>query len=432
MAHTFTQAELRTSAVASSAARTGALRLCIVSEEFYPEDRGGLGTQAFQLAKYLATLGMDVNVVTRKTLAESPRREVLDGLAISRLPPTGVLKGAGWRAIVPTMRFLLSLIVWLVYHSRQYDVLLVQGVKGTLLPAMVMKVLFRKRYVIKIDAAFDIVQDIAPESLAKMGLSSRAPIVRIWKRLRTRVLRNSAALVAISSEIRTLLRERGLPEGRIRAIPNGIDLERFYPVSDTERAQLRQRLGIEGSPLAIYTGRLARAKGLHVLLAAWESFVRTHPDAQLVLVGSGAGSHDDCEDELREWVASKRLQSCISFSGQVDNVAEYLQAADFFVSVSESEGFGLALAEAMASGLPCISTPVGIAPEVLVNGVNGSLVAIDRVDALAAALVWMTSHSEHWSIMGANARDAVVSRYDMQAVGNQYAELIRSAARVDR
>ena len=95
--------------------------------------------------------------------------------------------------------------------------------------------------------------------------------------------------------------------------------------------------------------------------------------------------------------------------------------------MSESEGFGLALAEAMASGLPCISTPVGIAPEVIIDGVNGSLVPIDRSDTLAMALTWMTSHSEHWSIMGANARDAV-SRYDMQVVGRQYGELIKRAA----
>jgi glycosyltransferase involved in cell wall biosynthesis len=407
------------------------LRLCVVSEEFYPEDCGGLGTQAFQLAKYLARTGIDVNVVTRKTLATSPLRELLDGLSISRLPPTGVFKGAGWRAVIPTLQFLVALFAWLARHNRRYDVLLVQGIKGTLLPVMLISALLRKRYVIKIDAAFDVTQDIAPESLAKMGLSARSPVVRAWTRLRTRVLRNSAAVVAISDEIRNLLRQRGLSEKNIRAIPNGIDLERFHSASAVQRDRLRQQLGISGAPLAIYTGRLARAKGLHVLLAAWESFMRTHPDAHLLLVGSGVGSHDNCEHELKEWVASKRLQSCVSFVGQVDPVADYLRAADFFVSMSESEGFGLALIEAMASGLPCISTPVGVAPEVIVHGVNGLLAPVGRVDALTTAFSWMASHSEQWSTIGANARNAVISRYDMRTVGNQYAELIRSAAHME-
>jgi len=428
MTHSITQTELRDAAFTASAAHPHPPRLCIVSEEFYPEDRGGLGTQAFQLAKHLSVTGVDVRVVTRKTLTQSPRVETLEGLPITRLRPSGVLKGAGWRAIFPTLQFLFSLTFWLAYHSRSYDVLLVQGVKGTLLPAMLISTLLRKRYIVKIDAAFDVVQDIAPESLAKMGLSAHSPALRWWKQLRTRILCKSAAVVAISDEIRSLLRERGLPETTISAIPNGIDLERFRPAPAAERAQLKERLGVRGAPLAIYTGRLSRGKGLHALLAAWESFVRIRPEAHLLLVGSGAGSHDDCEQELKAWVASKSLQSCVSFTGQVDDVADYLRAADFFVSMSESEGFGLALAEAMASGLPCISTPVGIAPEVIINGVNGSLVPIDRSDTLAMALTWMTSHSEHWSIMGANARDAVVSRYDMQVVGRQYGELIKRAA----
>jgi glycosyltransferase involved in cell wall biosynthesis len=125
----------------------------------------------------------------------------------------------------------------------------------------------------------------------------------------------------------------------------------------------RRRLLLPDGLLAIYTGRLSRAKGLLMLLEVWTPIARAHPDVHLILVGSGERSFDGCEQELREHVRRNDLQSRVTFTGHVENVAEYLHASDLFVSCSDSEGFGLSLVEAMAAERPCVSTSVGVAPE---------------------------------------------------------------------
>ena len=112
-------------------------RICIVSEIFHPEDQGGQGKQAFELARHLYRQGAQVSVVTRRNFVGSSRREFIDGVNITRLPPSGLLKGLGWAAIPRTLYFLAGLLWHLIRHRDRYDVLLVQGVKGVLIPTFV-------------------------------------------------------------------------------------------------------------------------------------------------------------------------------------------------------------------------------------------------------------------------------------------------------
>ena len=70
-------------------------RICLVTEIFHPEDQGGQGRQAFALARSMSAQGAVVSVATRRNFATSTAREVIDGIRISRLAPTGLLKGKG-------------------------------------------------------------------------------------------------------------------------------------------------------------------------------------------------------------------------------------------------------------------------------------------------------------------------------------------------
>jgi colanic acid/amylovoran biosynthesis glycosyltransferase len=80
----------------------------------------------------------------------------------------------------------------------------------------------------------------------------------------------------------------------------------------------------------------------------------------------------------------------------------------------------------MASGLPAISTSVGIADEVVTDGRTGRLVPPDSPEQLRQALEWLFEHPERWAQMGAAARAAVVGRYSMDAVADRYVALLRS------
>src|SRR6202007_1327431 len=112
-----------------SVAETMQLRVCIVTEIFHPEDKGGMGRQAHALAERLIQEGIHVDAVTRRIMAESPVRERVGLVDVTRLPPPGVLKGRGWAALWPVTWFSLRLLVWLLRRVNSYDVLLVQGTK---------------------------------------------------------------------------------------------------------------------------------------------------------------------------------------------------------------------------------------------------------------------------------------------------------------
>ncbi|HEY7640170.1 MAG TPA: glycosyltransferase, partial [Steroidobacteraceae bacterium] len=402
-----------------------AARLCLVTEIFHPEDQGGQGRQAFALARRMSAQGAVVTVATRRNFAASARNEVIDGIRISRLAPTGLLKGKGWRAVPPTLGFLALLLLHLVRERNSYDVILVQGVKAVLIPTVLAAWLLRKRCIVKVDAVAELEQELTPESLAQMKLREGASIVRLWARLRDRLLRQAHATVAISAEIEAALARRLGTATRVVRIPNGLELG--APAGD--RAALRRRLGLPDGLLAIYTGRLSRAKGLPMLLAVWTQIAREYPDAHLVLVGSGDRSFDGCELELRECVRRAQLDSRVTFTGHVENVHDYLHASDLFVSCSDSEGFGLSLVEAMAAGLPCVSTAVGVAPEIIRERHEGWLVPVRDPAALHAALETALSQRSALPTVGTAARRAVASRFDMNDVARRYLDLCREVSR---
>src|SRR5690606_5639725 len=96
---------------------------------------------------------------------------------------------------------------------------------------------------------------------------------------------------------------------------------------------------------------------------------------------------------LARLIENKRLHDRIRFSGHVENVADYLHAADVFVMPSRSEGFSNALVEALEAGLPCIATRVGIAEDVIEHGHNGFLVERNQVETLSTAMDAILSDS---------------------------------------
>jgi glycosyltransferase involved in cell wall biosynthesis/O-antigen/teichoic acid export membrane protein len=399
-------------------------RICLVTEIFHPEDQGGQGRQAFSLARRLSAHGAAVRVATRRNFAASSAREVIDGLSISRLAPTGLRKGQGWRAIPPTLLFLALLLLHLIRRRNSYDVILVQGVKAVLIPTLLAAWLLRKHCIVKVDAVAELEQELTPESLAQMRLGNDAAIVRLWAHLRDTLLRRADATVAISAEIEAALARRVGPATRVVRIPNGLALHE-ESIAEGDRSRLRRRLALPDGPLAIYTGRLSRAKGLRMLLEVWSDIAREHADAHLVLVGSGDRSYDGCEQELRDYVRAAQLDARVTFTGHVENVREYLQACDLFVSCSESEGFGLSLVEAMAAGVPCISTSVGVAPEIIRDGQDGWLVPVRDPAALSAALHDALARRASLPAIGAAARRSVAGRFDMDEVARRYVDLCR-------
>jgi glycosyltransferase involved in cell wall biosynthesis len=192
------------------------------------------------------------------------------------------------------------------------------------------------------------------------------------------------AIVALSDEEAKLLVETyGRIPASIRVIPNGVDLERFRPADAAEHAVARAELGLPDDRLVVvFIGHEFERKGLPVALAA----LLHAPGAILLVVGGTPEMIRHASGQAGRLGVAERVR----FAGAHPDPVPFLRAADAFVLPSAYESYGLVVMEALAAGLPVVSTPVGIAPSVVVDGVNGFIVAPEpqaiagRLDALHA------------------------------------------------
>ena len=220
--------------------------------------------------------------------------------------------------------------------------------------------------------------------------------------------------ITVSSEINNELMQIGVPAERRLFIPNGVDTQRFSPVSPEQKLQLRKNLGLPGeAQIAIFSGRLVPGKQVDRLLAAWRNLQEEFPQALLLIIGSG-----EEESRLRQMGGEN-----VKFIGQVEDVAPYLQSSDFLVLPSAAEGLSNALLEALAVGLPCIATAVGGTPDVIVDGVNGLLIAPDKADELRTAMLKLLSDGSIRQRMGEQARATIQARYSLESTADQLASL---------
>ncbi|HUZ76670.1 MAG TPA: glycosyltransferase [Chloroflexota bacterium] len=206
-------------------------------------------------------------------------------------------------------------------------------------------------------------------------------------------------------------------------IPNGFDTDRFQPDA-SRRQQQREALGLDGDvPVIGLAARVDQMKDHPTFLMAAAKLRRTHPTVRFVLAGRGTA--DRC-GPIARWIAELGLGQVVSVLGEVHDMAAWYPALDICaLSSAYGEGFPNVLGEAMACGLPCVSTAVGDAADII--GDTGLVVPVGNPDALAQAWADLIQRgAAARSHLGARARDRVVERYSLKAVAGQYARLYQS------
>ena len=173
--------------------------------------------------------------------------------------------------------------------------------------------------------------------------------------------------VVVGSEFsrRQLHETLGARIDHVAVVPYGIDAK-F--ASRPPRQDLVDRWGLRGRPVVLFFGGLKPRKNLETMLDVWTAVAPAHPDARLLVAGGGA-----LLDELRRRAERLGLSDSVVFTGYVPEAdkADYFNLADVFFFPSAMEGFGLAVGEAMSSGLPVVVSNRGSIPELVVDGEGG-------------------------------------------------------------
>ncbi|WP_419806305.1 glycosyltransferase family 4 protein [Terriglobus sp.] len=189
-----------------------------------------------------------------------------------------------------------------------------------------------------------------------------------------------------SSFTRQSLIDHGVSPGAIDVIPYGVDLQRFRPLPVKAASDATLQL--------LFVGRINQRKGLSYLLEALK--LLAGKDVHLTICGRVV-------DDLQIF-APFANQVTIRPSVSAEELVLAYQTADLFVFPSVGEGFGQVLLEAIACGLPVLSTTHTAAPDLIEDGVQGFIVEPRRPDLLADRITWALTHREDLAEMGRNAR----------------------------
>jgi teichuronic acid biosynthesis glycosyltransferase TuaC len=193
------------------------------------------------------------------------------------------------------------------------------------------------------------------------------------------LLPRADAMVSVSRALADILRSLGVPDHRIKLVPNGVDETLFYP---RDKAAARRELGLdETGKVILFVGRLEPQKGIAELLDAFERVAQRHPGLRLALVGDGV-SRPEVEQRKARLGDALMILGARPFS----EVPRWMGAADLVVLPSWMEGTPNVLLEALASGRPCVASDVGGIPDVLADPRSGVVHRARDVDSLARAL----------------------------------------------
>ena len=286
-----------------------------------------------------------------------------------------------------------------VYHPRFYSIPAVakrlDGLFMALGTYFLVRRLQRERRLRLIDAHFAYPDGYAatllgrwlklPVTITLRG--TEVPLSRYPARRRRmlRALRRASDVIAVADSLRQHVAALGFPGERVSIIGNGVDTEKFHPV---DRLQARRQLDIDvDATVIISVGGLVERKGHHRVLELLPALCEQFPGLVYLIVG-GASAEGDWRARLEQQVRELGLEDAVRFLGVLpqEELKIPLSAADLFVLSTQNEGWANVFLEAMACGLPVVTTDVGGNREVVSNDDNGIIVPFGNREELLNAI----------------------------------------------
>lgn len=248
-----------------------------------------------------------------------------------------------------------------------------------------------------------------PVIISERTVPAYAPISIIWKILSKIIYPIADHIVVQTKEVSDYFPE--LWQNKISVIPNPVLLPKLLEIPS-------QKLLPKYSIIA--TGRLSKEKNFPLLLKAFATISQSYPEWSLIILGEGS-----LRSELELLCNQLNIANLVHFPGRVKNPYQYLQQADLFVMSSSFEGFPNALCEAMACGLPVISTDCPSGPrQIIRDNLDGILVPNNNVDALAKAIVDLISDEKKRQRLGDAAKE-ITERFNLDKIMKMWEKLLK-------
>ncbi len=345
----------------------------LITTGIFPPDIGGPASYGKTLAQKLAE-NFSVSLVTYSSRSKFPD---------DKNQPFRIIRIAKW---IP--KFLRHLIFFMktLSAAKGADLIFSLNAVSAGLPALWAAKLRKKKLFVK------IVGDYAWETAVNKGKTflliddfqktKKRGWVGTLHKLQTKVCKGANGVIVPSNYLANMVRGWGVPEGKIRVVYNGVD----FKTADMSKEEARKKIGIAGN-IILSIGRLVPWKGFRMLIKIMPRLFEINQFFRLVIIGDGPEKKN-----LESIVKNMHLENKVYLVGKKskEELALFSAAADIFVLNTAYEGFSHQILEAMAAGLPVITTAVGGNKEVIRQGENGFMIKYNDEFNLIEAIrtVW--------------------------------------------
>ncbi|MDP1678829.1 MAG: glycosyltransferase, partial [Candidatus Nitrotoga sp.] len=232
-----------------------------------------------------------------------------------------------------------------------------------------------------------------PFTITLRGTEARLARQSVFRKHMTSALQSAAKVFSVSDSLRQIALTLGVPESKTQVVGNGIDTTKFYAI---DKLAARTKLGLPANArVLVSVGGLVERKGFHRVIDCLPKLIQEFPTLLYLIVG-GPSPEGDMGAQLRAQVTQLGLNEHVVFTGPMKSEAlkEPLSAADVFVLSTRNEGWANVFLEAMACGLPVITTDVGGNAEVVCHPKLGTIIPFDDQTALEKSLA--TALKQKW------------------------------------
>lgn len=368
------------------------MRIIVVAPDYPYPVIGGLQKQAHELNQQLIEMGCEILVVSCKHQRSSPGEEVVDGIRVLRAP------------YLPWLRPRLILnAIWSTFQvllkSGRYKVVHIHNL-STLGAVVAVAARLRKVPVIM---KLPNVGSMGIPGLRKYMFGDGILFL----------LKSVSAFVAMAEKSVEELQEIQVPERKIFKMVNGINLETF------DAAISQKALAASSSVDVIFTGRLMSSKGVGDLLEAWSRLSKSGmfeaEAVRLRIVGDGPD-----RSRLEQIVRELEIKDSVCFEGYSRTIPQELKKSSIFVLPSYSEGNSNSVLEAMAAGLPVVSTDVGGTSLLMGPSAKDYVIEPGDIDGLVGAVRSLLLSPDLRKDLGARMRARVEQLFDIRVVASGY------------
>ncbi len=382
-------------------------KVCFISPEYWPLT-GGTGSYVYYLSNELLNKGHKIYVVTGSNQTQdikvNPQLDV-SFLKIPKMPivKSFMLAGNSYRKLQR------------VRDTANVDIIHPQL---PLTPSFAVPPNFGKTLVCTVHSTWKgEAEAIRAEPYMRLNANEKFLVSFNWflRIFEEGMLHRARKIIAVSNFTKwELANYYKIPEGKIKVIHNGVDINKFKPAEG--KRKVKAELGFNPDDIAIVSvGRLYARKGLFTLIQSMPAVIKRFPKAKFIISGKGQS------DEMKKLIAHAErigVKNNIVFTGYYPDkkLPKLYQAADVFAFSTFYEHHPFAVLEALATGLPVVTTTVGGIPETIESGRNGFLVEPFNEKQFADKILYLLENPGFAAEMGALARKTVVDQLDWRIV----------------